>query len=179
MRFANLLILVLLLIGCKPNATTTPHDLPKLTGPLSLELSSSGGLAVDSYWTLSVDETATAKLVVPYSTPKFSRTFQLTTSQLDQLRTLLLSERFFDLATEYGERVHDSTSYTLTIHNGETTIRIHNLMNWVVENETSKLKEPARALRVIHCIRKWFNDPQAHDTSQADEMVLDAVPPSE
>ncbi len=95
---------------------------------------------------------------------------------MDQLRKLLIQERFFDLGEEYGESAVDSSIHTLTIKIGNVTktVRLRFLMNWV-NYDKPKLREPARAVRVWMLIRGWFQDSDVTDLHKYDQMVLDAA----
>jgi hypothetical protein len=44
-----------------------------------------------------------------------------------------------------------------------------------VYSDRSKLKEPARAVRVFQIVRGWFDDKEAVNLKKYDDMVLEAA----
>ena len=86
-------------------------------------------------------------------------------------------ERFPDLADEYGRRVPDDSTSTVTITLGDRTktVRLCYLGNWMRGQEESKLGELARAIRVVLVVREWFNEPEAVDERAYLKTVLDAL----
>lgn len=96
--------------------------------------------------------------------------------QFEELRSLVHAARFFDLDSEYGERVWDGSTKVLSISDGEetNTVTWYFLMNWV-HNSPSKLEDPARAVEVMMLVRSWFDHPDAVDLRKYNQVVLDAV----
>jgi hypothetical protein len=80
------------------------------------------------------------------------------------------------LQADYGERVLDGSTDTITMVRGDvaSTVSIHFLMNWVY-SAPSKLKEPARAVRVFQIVRGWFGDKDAANLKKYDDMVIQAA----
>ncbi len=126
-------------------------------------------------WTFRVNSAGAAQLTIG-AHPQRTSSFAVSKDQLDQLRKLLIQERFFDLGEEYGESAVDSSIHTLTIKIGNVTktVRLRFLMNWV-NYDKPKLREPARAVRVWMLIRGWFQDSDVTDLHKYDQMVLDAA----
>jgi hypothetical protein len=160
----------------KPKAWSDrwPGDAAIQNLPLTISLSEEVGLG--GSWYFSVNSAGDGELTINY--PKnVIQSVKVSPIQLDELRELLIHEKFFELRDEYGEHVPDGGSQTLTISVGESskTIRIYFLANWVAGGEKAKLLEPARALRVWMLIRGWFSHPNAADSRAYDQRVLDAV----
>lgn len=177
MRWLNLIAILMLLPGCADlgRSSNIPDE---LNGPISLTLNTDGQFANGWPWTLNVDDDGAASLRIDSFPTPVSRSFNVTQTQVEQLRSLLITERFFELDDDYGETVVDGSVRTISIRCGaqSRTVRIRFLMNWVHGN-TSRLHEPARAVRVWRCIRQWFDDAEAVDLARYDEMVLKASPP--
>jgi hypothetical protein len=144
--------------------------------PLSVVASTSGLFAKGHSWHLSVNSAGKAHLTINTYPKLQSREFDISSEQIKQLVEVLEKERFFSLQADYGERVPDGSTDTITIVRGDVahTVSIHFLMNWV-QNAPSKLKEPARAVRVFQVIRGWFDDKDAVNLKKYDEMVLQAA----
>jgi hypothetical protein len=145
-------------------------------GPLSISASEFGNFSRGHSWTLDVNEAGKATLTISTSPKALKREFKISKSQLKELRKTLANERFFELKHYYGELVPDGSETTITIAAGKTknTVALRFLMNWV-HSDVAKLEEPARAIRVLHVIRGWFDDPEAVDLRRYDRMVLDAI----
>jgi hypothetical protein len=126
-------------------------------------------------WSLCVKSTGEARLTIGMSSQR-TRSFTVSTDQLDHLRETLIRERYFDLGGEYGETVVDGSTHTLIITVGDVTktVRLDFLMNWVYYDR-AKLREPARAVRVWMLIREWFHDSDVADLRKYDQMVVDAA----
>lgn len=130
-------------------------------------------------WYLSVNSAGQAQLTINRRTI-YNRTFVVSREQLDELRHVLIRERFFDLEEYYGVAVASGSSQLLSVTVGEytRTVKLDFLMNWVY-NDQARLRDPARALRVWMVIREWFSDADAVDTRKYDKMVLDAAAKAE
>ena len=163
------------------NTQTKKAVLPKQTverlrNPISVIASTTGRFVQGRSWNLSVNSAGKAHLTIDsYPAPK-SREFDITPQQIEQLADNLKKENFFKLKKEYGEFVADGSTDVLTIVMGEEShsVSIHYLMNWA-HNAPSKLKEPARAVRVFQIVRGWFDDPDAVDLRRYDQIVLEAA----
>jgi hypothetical protein len=145
-------------------------------GPLSISASEIGMFSKGDSWELQVRPNGKATLDIFFGKKK--REFEISKTQLDELRKALVKERFFDLADEYGQLVADGSTTTVTVSvDGKTkTVALKFLMNWVHDHDAAaKLQEPSRAIRVLNVIRGWFNDPDAVDLRKYDRMVLDAA----
>ena len=152
-----------------------PRVSEQLRGPISLTLDNDGRFADGRSWTLSVANDGTADLEIHSFPSGTKRSFVVTDAQFGELRALLAKERFFELKDEYGELVPDGSTQTLTVTCGTIakTVTLHFLMNWV-HDDPGRLHEPARAVRVWMHIRQWFDDPDAVNLKNYDQMVLDA-----
>jgi hypothetical protein len=122
---------------------------------------------------LSQIREAGAEVIDTY--PRTTRQFDVSKERLTVLRTSLLNERFFELSDDYGQRVPNGSTTTVTVTAGDQTkmVKLHFLMNWV-HNDKAKLREPSRAVRVLLIIRDWFEDVEAVDLRRYDRMVLEA-----
>ena len=168
--------ILLMLCGCakpKQDAEIT-H---KLTEPLSLNVKIDGRFARGRPWTLNVDQNRTATLTIESFPKPVTRMFTINEQQIDNLIAVLEEERFFEMGEDCGEIVADGSTRKITINCGSKshTVHIHFLMNWA-NGDTSRLREPARAVRVWSHIRKWFDDSEAVDLTRYDEKVLNAAP---
>jgi hypothetical protein len=168
--------ILLILCGCskpKKDAEITS----KLKGPLSLNVKIDGRFARGWPWTLNVDQNRTATLTIESFPEPVTRMFTIDEQQIDDLIAVLEKERFFEMDEDYGEIVADGSKKTITINCGSNshTVHIHFLMNWA-NGDTSRLREPARVVRVWSHIRKWFDDSEAVDLTRYDEKVLNAAP---
>jgi len=143
---------------------------------LPLTISMSEEVGQGGSWYFSVNSAGDGELTISYP-EKLVQPVKVSATQLNELRELLIHEKFFELREEYGEHVFDSGSQTLTISVGEwsQTVRILFLGNWVAGGEKAKLLEPARALRVWMLIRGWFSHPNAADSRKYDQRALDAA----
>jgi hypothetical protein len=154
---------------------------PRSDSPISVIASTRGAFPAFAggtrSWHLSVNSAGRAHLTI-YTFPKRqTREFNVRPEQIDKLAEVLEKEQFFGLKPDYGEQdVADASFDTITIVRGDIarTVRIHYLMNWVY-NDPSKLKEPARAVRVFQVVRGWFDDKDAVDLRKYEDMVLKAA----
>jgi hypothetical protein len=166
-------------LGCSGNRAWLSH-IPSnqiiRKSPITVSMNEGGGRLTSGNWDLSVNSAGEAQLTI-FSHPT-DKTVQLLVSgdKLDELRELLIRERFFELEDDYGEIVPDSGTQAISIVVGgySKTVRLHFLMNWA-NREPAKLRDPARAVRVGMFIRDWFDDPDAVDSRAYDQKVLDAV----
>jgi hypothetical protein len=127
-------------------------------------------------WDLQVDAAGKAILRIDSFPNSKTRQFTVSKQQIDELRKVIARGRFFELADEYGELAVDSSTTTVTVGVGETkkTVVLNYLMNWV-HSDPEKLKEPSRAIRVLHVIRGWFDDADAVDLRKYERMAADAA----
>lgn len=162
---------VAILLGC-----ASPQKGHDASTPISVTASTTGRFAKGHSWSLSVDTDRKARLTIDSYPQAQTREFEVSTEQINELAAALEKERFFDLQPDYGQMVPDgSTRVIKVVQGGEAnTVRIHFLMNWVHSNP-SKLKEPARALRVFRLVREWFDDEDAVDLKRYEDMVLKAA----
>jgi hypothetical protein len=95
---------------------------------------------------------------------------------INKVRELLIADQFFQLEDEYGERVPDSHTKTVsaTVGRWTKTVKIHSLKNWA-DNHPEKLSEPARALHTYNVMRSWFSEPGAADTFESDNAIMRRV----
>jgi hypothetical protein len=157
-------------------AEPSKNSPPTANAPLSIVASIDGRFGQGRPWHLTVDTNRQAHLTVETYPKATTRQFVITTNQLHQLARVLEQERFFALKSDYGQRVPDGSTKTITIARAgiTNTVNIHYLMNWV-HSDTAKLKEPARAVRVFQEVRSWFNDKEAVELKKYEDMVLEAA----
>jgi len=143
---------------------------------VSVEASTVGDFARGFSWQLRVDESGAAELTIQAFPKDLRRRFVVPAQELTALRQAVERERFFLLADEYGQQVVDSSTTVIRVTLGgrEKTVTLRYLMNWV-HSSPERLREPARALRVLQLVRGWFDDPDAVDLRRYDEMVLRAA----
>jgi len=149
--------------------------------PITLAVAEVGDFgAPQRSWYLSVNSAGQAQLAIGRTTYTY-RTSVVSREQLDELRNVLIRERFFDLEEHYGECVASGGCRLLSVTVGEysRTVKLDNLMNWVYRDQAARLRDPARALRVWMVIRGWFSDADAVDTREYDKMLLDAAAKAE
>lgn len=140
---------------------------------MTITVETQGRFGIGYSWLLHVEATGSAELTI-FSSPRKTLRFQVDKSQLVKLRKSLATERFFELQDEYGDKVFDgsTTSLTVTVGDKTKTVRLHYLMNWL-HNDYRKLREPSRALRILLLVRAWFHDSEAVDLRRYDQLVLD------
>jgi hypothetical protein len=179
----SLIMCCALAIGCwsmvdwRRFVPTNRWDAPTASEIRSLPITiSMGQFGNNPPWTLSVNSAGEAQLTVDSYSGPATQEFQVSNAQLDELRELLIGERFFALGDSYGELVPDGGTDLLTVVVGgyAKTVRLLFLMNWVYSDQ-KKLREPARAVRVWMLIRGWFTHSDVQDTRKYDQMVLNAV----
>ncbi len=174
--FLRLLTGVIVVVALCARADPAEQEARGSRTPISVIASTTGDFAEGHSWHLSVNTAGRAHLTIDtYPNPQ-SREFDISPGQINQLAAVVEKERFFTLQADYGERVPDGSTDTITIVRGDVTrtVSIHFLMNWV-HNAPSKLKEPARALRVFQVVRGWFDDKDAVNLKKYDDMVLQAA----
>ena len=144
--------------------------------PISVIASTTGRFAEGHSWHFSVNVAGRAHLTIGTHPKPQAREFDISPEQMGQLADVLEKERFFTLQADYGERVPDGSTDTITIVRGGVTrtVSIHFLMNWV-HSAPSKLKDPARAVRVFQVVRGWFDDKDAVNLKKYDDMVIQAA----
>jgi hypothetical protein len=172
------LAVVVRCVSAQLTEPTTGHSRPTLKqierDPLTISASESGMFQKGYSWELHVDTTGKARLTIWSSPDPKKREFQLSQNQIDELRRSLAKEHFFELSNEYGGLVSDGSTTTVIIAVGTSTKSVVLRYFWI-ENGAEKLREPARAIRVLNVIRGWFNDPEAVDLRKYSRLVLDAV----
>jgi hypothetical protein len=154
-----------------------PEESQRPRTPISVVASTTGRFAQGlRSWHLSVNSARRAHLTISSYPKPQSREFDIAPEQINQLSELLDKEQFFNLKGEYGERVVDGSTDTITIVRGDVarTVSIHFLMNWV-DTDPSKLREPARAVRVFGLVRTWFDDKDAVNLKRYDDILLKAA----
>jgi hypothetical protein len=169
--------------GCEaPKPAVTAAQLED--APLTISVSTVGVFAKGRPWHLSVNSAGQAELTINKSPLPIGasgevirKQFQVTKEQLGEFRKALAEERFFDLAGEYGQRVPDGSEQVVTVAAGRhaNTVRIHFLMNRVASKDKAKLREPARAVRLLVLVRGWFDEAEAVDLREFGRAVLDAA----
>lgn len=172
----NVLAAGILVAALFVNAAPPEQNQRRLRTPVSVIASTTGRFGEGRSWHLSVNSAGKAHLTIDTYPKPQSREFDITPKQIDQLSEVLEKERFFSLKADYGELVWDGSTDTITIVRGDVarTVSIHFLMNWV-HSAPSKLKEPARAVRVFQVVRGWFDDKDAVNLKKYDDMVLEAA----
>ena len=174
---------LLLVVACQRGAdraqpATAAYEIQN--GPIAIAASTVGRFADGHSWQLSVNSSGHAELTIDTFSEKTHRQFQVSEEQMQALRKLLLTERFFDLKSHYGERVPDGSTRTITVTAGDQSksVKLFFLMNWVNDEDAEvrkRLREPARAIRILSLIRSWFSDSEAVDLGRYDRMVIEAV----
>ncbi len=144
--------------------------------PLSIAASTVGRFAKGHSWHLSMNSAGQAELTIKTHPKPIRRRFQVTPEQMRAFRKEVARERFFDLGNEYGQHVPDGSTDTITVIIGDRvkTVKTHFLMNWV-HGDVAKLVEPCRVVRIQGMIRGWFQDVEAVDLREYDQMVIKAV----
>jgi hypothetical protein len=124
--------------------------------PLTISASQIGWFRKAFSWKLQVDPTGRATLTIDASPTAKRRDFDISKTQLDDLRNVLIEQRFFQLADEYGQSVTGGSETTMRVSvAGVTkTVSLKFLMNWV-RSDPPKLREPSRAIHVFNVIRGW------------------------
>ena len=147
--------------------------------PLTIAASNVGLFRQGGSWYLSVNSAGKAELATeppPVDQTGFiRRQFDISTEQLAEFRKALDDESFFEMEEEYGERVPDGSTTTLTVIRGGRvhSVKMRFLMNWVVAKDKEKLREPSRAVRLLMLVHGWMPDSEAARTNY--ERILEAA----
>ena len=90
------IVLLILLPSCveKERHAIDPKG---LTGPITATLTNEGRFANGRSWQLTVNADRTANLNIDSYPSSVSRTFTVTEMQIEELRSFLIDERFFEL----------------------------------------------------------------------------------
>src|SRR5262245_14582420 len=135
------------------------------TAPLTVAASNVGDYANGRSWHLSVNSAGKAELTVESDPGPVRVSFTVPERSLTELRKALIEQRFFELNDEYGEHVLCGGVYALTVTAGadSRSVKVYFLGNWENNGELAKLREPARALRLLVLLRSWFDHADAFD----------------
>jgi hypothetical protein len=95
--------------------------------PITIETSTVGRFAKGKSWHLSVNSAGQAELKIKTYPKSTVKRFDVPKARMAEFRKALIEERFFELASEYGEEVIDGSTQTLTVKAGEqtNTVKIH------------------------------------------------------
>src|SRR5262245_38282254 len=177
------LVAVFAAVGCEtPKPAVTADQLEDV--PLTISVSTDGRSAKGRPWHLSVNSAGQAELTLglsPFPVGKardpVRKQFQVSKEQMAEFRKALVDERFFELAGEYGERVPDGSEKMVTVTAGRhaNTVRVHFLGNWLAAKDKAKLREPARAGRLLVRARGGCEEAEAVDSREYDRRVLDVA----
>jgi hypothetical protein len=145
--------------------------------PATVSVNVSGEFVEGHPWYLSVNSAGDAEMTVFHRDKWVRHHFTVSDVQFGELDALLDEVMFFDLADEYGEDVADTSEAVLSVTQGNKhkSVKIKYLMNWV-NSDRSKLRDPARVLRVFLLIRSWFSFEDAADVRPFYEQALQAAP---
>ncbi len=138
-------------------------------GPLTISVSESG---YGSSWDLHIDAFGRGTWRNNFPTQN-TRRFVVSRAQVDEFRTVLKREYFFDLADSYGEPILDTSGFTIQIWAGDLTksVTLHHL----ADASGKELREPSRALRVMQVILAWCNDPVMTRFRKSNQRLIDAA----
>jgi hypothetical protein len=159
----------------EPPKPTVPSAEVK-DAPITIDTSTVGRFAKGMSWHLNVNSAGQAELTIETFPKPTVKRFKVPKDRMAEFRKALFEEHFFELASEYGEQVPDSSTQTLTVEAGPraNTVKVYYLMNWVY-HDNAKLREPSRAVRLLVMLRGWIDDPQAVDLRRYYRMVLEAA----
>lgn len=79
--------------------------------PLSIEASTVGRFAKGAPWHLKVDSAGRAGLLIETCPQPTTKRFDVSADRMAEFRKAVAEERFFELASEYGERVPDEPHF--------------------------------------------------------------------
>jgi hypothetical protein len=161
--------------GEPPRPAVTPVQLE--AQPLTIAASTVGDFGGDvRSWHLSVNSAGQAELTVDTVPEPTRRRFEVAPERLAEFSKALAEQRFFELGGEYGQHVWDGSTRSLCVTAGRHSkaVDVCYLMNWI-HRDVGKLREPARAVRLLVLVRGWFDEPNAADLRKYDRMVLDAA----
>ena len=130
--------------------------------PLTLAVSSDGGLRPENLWWLSVNSAGEAQL---WRSFEEGVKFEIPPEEWDAFRKALERERFFDLRSEYGESVPDGGSVTMTVTAG----RVNHTVTLLYTNNLSQAeqKEAARAGRLVKMLLGWVESAKSEPEGPA------------
>jgi hypothetical protein len=158
--------------GSPPRA---PNDYLIRNAPLTISCSEVGHYAVHYSWHLSVNSAGQGVLEIEKPRDPVRVSLQLSDKQIRAFREQLISHDFFSLDPDYGDKVPDGSTKTVTVVAGDRakTVRIHFLMNMAQTfSARAKLQEAGRALRLWTAVREWVDHPEAVDSRQYNQRVL-------
>ena len=148
-----------------------PPVAPDDAAPIAVTLQVQGRFATGSGWTLRAASGGLARLTIETYPKDKARTIAVSRKQFAALKRELRAVRFFELGTEYGDRVPDGSVRELTVTEGAWTKSVSLL--YLRENDPRR-EEVKRALRVWHLVRGWFSDSAAVDLRRYDRRILGA-----
>lgn len=170
-RIITLIALILFLVasnGCQnDNQNVHSAGTESPNAPLSVSLSAIGYVYE---WNLDVDARGDAQVSEVLQSPKISK-FKVLPIQLAELKQTVVTERFFELGDEYGDRVPNGSTINIKITQGKVckSVSLLYLKNWEQEGN-KKLPEARRAERILSLLMKWKND-----ASQKDKIISIAI----
>ncbi|HVC96525.1 MAG TPA: hypothetical protein VND64_22765 [Pirellulales bacterium] len=129
-------------------------------------------------WYLSVNSAGQAELTLRNAQHPIRRAFEIPKDELLAFRRSIQKEGFFDLKEKQGGQVPDGSTQSLTVTIGDRskTVKVHFLANLLQDKKNKeKLREPARAVRLMILVRGWFADADAADATPLNQKVLDAL----
>ncbi len=166
--------MIALLLACMISAAVEPEKPIADKDSFSLT-ASAGGSSGNGNWQFKLDSAGKAELYIIRTLNKpIRRQFQISKDEMAKLRKALNDERFFTLADEYGQRVPDSSTTTLTVKVGDKTKTVRTLFLHN-ESQRSKLPEASRVLRLNVLVRGLFNDPEAFDLRPYHQKLIDTA----
>jgi hypothetical protein len=125
--------------------------------PVSVEVRTVGGGQSQRPWHLRVDGSGSGDLTIDSHPKPAHKRLKVSAQQLAALEAAVEREQFFGLADEYGEDLPGtrSTVISVNVRGREKVVTLRYLLNWV-HNEPERLREPARALRILQVVRGWL-----------------------
>lgn len=171
----------LLLLGVLPAGADEPRK-PAVTAaqledaPITVSVSTVGRFAHGHSWHLSVNSAGQAELTIDTVPEPTRKQFQVPKEQWAEFRKTLTEGRFFDLSADYGDVVPSGSERSVTVTAGRhtQTVKIHYLRD-ATPADKARLREPARAVRLLVLVRGWFDEAEAVDLRKYDRTVLDAI----
>jgi hypothetical protein len=161
-------------LGAAAGGAPKPRD--EMSALVAVEASTVGRFAKGCSWYLRVSRSGVADLSIESEQKPVHRRFTVSAQRLAELRAVVEREQFFSLSDEYGESVPDGSTTVIGVNVGgrRKVVTIRFLMNWAY-SDPKRLREPARALRVLQIIRGWFDDGDAIDLRRYDALVIEAA----
>lgn len=152
MCFLALCLPCLSVAGCHADGARKNSTIQESNESLSVDLEARGYLY---RWHLKVDSNGKAEVAEGRGEVK-TRSFQVSSDQLNALRRALDAERFFELDEIYGDRVPDGGEKRLKITRGKETqtVTLLFLKNWEGQGHP-KLAEAQRAQRIRALVEGW------------------------